>query len=284
MNQKQFRKKVGPYYRKYVRPLIVKRVSNSKIKKFQNDNDSGPLRLVGIMSIYNESKNGNLERALNHLSEFCDDIVIYDDGSTDNSCEIASKYTKHIIRSSVNDFRAESSHRQKLIELALTLKPHWILTMDCDEVYDKNGENFGIRALCEYGQTKDIEGFSFLEYNLWKSDNHCRVDGPWSYNWNPALWKNTGKLKIVPKYGLHQLSCPVHSQKKIYRTEIKLIHYGFSTTEKINARYDRYKKNKLEGWDLERVRNEKGLELKPFSKDWFPLSTQNYHKESQGKE
>ena len=274
MNQKQFRKKVGPYYRKYVRPLIVKRTPNSKIRKFQND-DSEHLRLVGIMSIHNESKNGNLERALNHLSKFCDDIVIYDDGSTDDSYEVASKYTKHIIRSNVNDFSDESSHRQKLLELALTLDPHWILSMDCDEVYDKDGENFGIKALCKYGQIKGIEAFSFLVYNLWKSDNHCRVDGPWSYNWNIRLWRNTGKLKIDVKYGLHQPICPVHLYQKNYRSEIKLIHYGFSTTEKINARYDRYKKNDLKGWDLERVRNEKGLELKPFSRDWFPLSTQN---------
>ena len=273
MYQKRFKKFLGPSYRRYVRPVIrnLTTVPNSKIRNIQAD-DSENIRLIGFLQIYNESEKGNLERVLKHLSKFCDDIVIYDNGSTDNSREIASKYTKHIIGPKVNDdFRNELKHKQELLELALSLNPDWIVWLDADEVFDRDGENFGIRALCKYGQTKGIDGFLFQEFNLWKNENQYRVDENWHTNWQPRLWKNNGKLAFKVKYGLHH-STFLHL-KKIRPSEIKVIHYAFSTTEKINEKYQMYKEFGQTGWNLERIRNEDGISLKPFSKDWFPLSS-----------
>ena len=286
MYLKRFRKFVGPSYRK-VRPIImpkyrINKVSNSKIRKFQNKNLAG-VRLVGFLQIHNESKKGNLERVLNHLSKICDEIVIYDDGSTDDSYEIASKYTKHIIRSKINDFKNEMEHKQKLLELALSLNPDWIVWLDADEVFDRDGEDFGIRALCKYGQTKNIDGFSFQEFNLWKNENCYRVDESWHKLWQPRLWRNTKRLTFDIKFGLHQGQGP-QNLEKISISEIKVIHYGFSSTEKINEKYQMYKEHGQTGWLLERIKDEEGIELKPFSKEWFPLSTQNYYKKSEGKE
>ena len=260
----------------------IRKVSNSKIRKFQNK-DLASVRLIGFLQIHNESEKGNLERVLNHLSKICDEIVIYDDGSTDDSYEIASKYTKHIIRSKVNDFKNEREHKQELLELALSLNPDWIVWLDADEVFDRDGENFGIRALCKYGQTKNIDGFSFQEFNLWKNENCYRADELWHKLWQPRLWRNNKRLTFDIKYGLHQGQCP-QNLEKICMSEIKVIHYGFSSAAKINEKYQMYKEHGQTGRLLERINDEKGIELKPFSKDWFPLSTQNHHSESQGNE
>ena len=56
------------------------------------------MKLVAQVCMYNEVLKGNLERCLNNLKLYCDEIVIYDDASTDNSIKVASKYTEHIIR------------------------------------------------------------------------------------------------------------------------------------------------------------------------------------------
>ena len=255
----------------------IMKISNSKIRKFQNKNLDG-IRLIGIMPMYNENKKGNIERALNHLSKICDEIVIYDDGSTDDSYEIASKYTKYIIRSSVNCFSEETKHHQEMVEMAMSLKADWILDMAFDEAYDRDGVNFGIRALCLYGEKKDISAFSFLVYNLWGGLSDYRVDKLWNKNWQCRLYKNNEKLKIEEEYGLHKDIAPINLGPK-YKTEIKLIHYGFISKKRNDERYKVYKENNVSGLELDRYKNDEGMELKPFSKDWLPLSTQDSHSE-----
>ena len=274
MFQKKIKSKfLGPSYRKFLRPVIqkykIKKITNSKIRKFQDNLDD--IILIAFIQIYNENKKGNLERVLNHISRFCDDIVIYDDGSSDNSYEIASKFTNNIIRSDVNDFKNEVEHKQQLLELALSLNPDWIIWLDADEVFDRDGESFGIRALCRYGQRNKIDSFSFQEYNLWKSENQYRVDKHWHKLWQIRLWRNNGKLKFDVKHGLHQKLYPMNLKKKC-TSEIKVIHYGFSSLEKIEQKYQMYKTNEPGAWYLGMFKDEKEIHLRKFSRDWFPMS------------
>jgi len=271
------RKKIlGPLYRKFARPVIrkykIKKIKLDKIKNYECLLGT-ELRLVGFLQMYNEQEKGNLERVLNHMKRFCDDIVIYDDGSTDNSIDLASKYTSHIIKGEKNDFRSELSHKQKLLDLALTLKPDWIIWVDGDEVFDRNGELYGIRALCKFGMEKNIDGFYFQNFNLWKDLKHYRVDETWNKLWAIKLWRNNNKLKFDIKSGLHQKLHPI-GLKKICSSDIKLIHYGFSSSENIQQKYEMYKKNDQTGLLLERIKDETALKIKKFSRDWFPLSTQ----------
>ncbi|MCV0399547.1 MAG: glycosyltransferase [Nitrosarchaeum sp.] len=230
-----------------------------------------PVKLVGFVKCFNEGKTGNLERCLKHLSRFCDDIVFCDDSSTDNSLEIATKYTKHIIVMP-DEFKKELYHKQKLLELALSLNPDWIVSLDPDEIFDRDGESGGIRKLCYYGDQHDIDSFSFLYYNLWKDTKNFRTDELWLKNWQPKLWKNTGKLRFDVKEGLHLRQYPL-GLKMDRRTDIKILHYGFATEDRVNKKYSNYKSLGQTGWSLERIKDEKTLKLKQFSRDWFPLST-----------
>ena len=272
---KQFKKTIlGPGYRKFVRPTIenykIKNIPKKIIEKRAENLDE--IKLIGFLQIHNESKKGNLERVLNHISRFCYDIVIYDDGSNDNSFEIASKYTKNIIRAKKNDFKKELEHKQKLLDLALSLNPDWIVWLDADEVFDREGELFAIRGLCKYGNENNVDGFSFQEYNLWKDLKQYRVDENWNKLWQIRLWKNNGKLKFEEKEGLHNILHPM-GLEKICKSDIKVIHYGFSTKEKINDKYEMYKEQGQSGWQLNRIKDEKTLILKPFLIDWYPFST-----------
>ena len=65
------------------------------------------MKIVAFIQMYNESSKGNLERCLVNCKQWADDIVIYDDASTDDSVEVAEKYTEHIIRGEVNNFYEE---------------------------------------------------------------------------------------------------------------------------------------------------------------------------------
>ena len=274
MFQEQLKKKIlGPNYRKFVRPIIkkykIKKTSNSKIRKFQEDLTD--FKLIAFIQIHNEYKKGNLERVLNHITRFCDDIVIYDDGSTDGSYEIALKYTSNIIRSDVNDFENEIDHKQQLLELALSLNPDWIVWLDADEVFDRDGELYAIRNLCKYGESKKIDGFSFQEFNLWRSLSEYRVDENWHKLWQIRLWKNNKKLKFEKQIGLHKIIHP-SGMKKICKSDVKVIHFGFSDKDRIDDKYQMYKKHGQTGNALSRIKDEQTLKVKRFEKNWFPRS------------
>lgn len=269
------KKILGPAFRKIIRPMLqkykIKKIDNKDI--FHYKSEIRNLKLVGFLQIHNESENGNLLRVLNHMKKFCDEIVIYDDGSTDDSVEIASRYTKHIIKGKTNDFKNELEHKQQLLNLALPLNPDWIVWLDADEVFDRDGEIYGIRALCNFGNAKGIDGFSFQEFNLWKTTDKYRVDELWHKLWQIRLWKNNGNLEFLQDIGLHHQMYP-QGLENVYRSNFKVIHYGFSSEEKLKQKYEMYKKAGQTGRLLDRLTDETGIKLEPFSRDWFPLSTQ----------
>jgi len=246
----------------------LKAIKLSSVPQIPKENNS--LKLVGFVKCFNEGTNGNLERCLHQLSIFCNDIVVCDDSSTDNSLEIVKKYTSNIIQMP-NEFKKELYHKQKLLELALSLNPDWIVFLDPDEIFDRNGELGGIRSLCHYGNKHKIDSFSFLFYNLWKGKENYRVDERWNDHWRPQLWKNNGNLRFEVQEGLHFGQYP-SGLKKNRRTDIKIIHYGFSSEEKVNQKYEKYSNHGQTGYALERIKDENSLKVKKFEKEWFPLS------------
>jgi len=229
------------------------------------------LWLIGFLKIYNEGRSGNLERALKHMKRFCDDIVVCDCQSTDGSLEIIEKFTKHILREP-NDFKRELFIKQKMLDYILELDPDWIVWLDADEVFDREGELSGVRNLCLEGKRKGIDGFSFKEYNLWKNTQQYRTDEFWNKGWYVRLWKNNGNLKFEDKLGLHSHQHPI-GMKNIKKSDIKVIHYGFSSPQLIQKKYEFYKNQGQEGFYLERLKDKKNIRLKSVDIDWFPIST-----------
>lgn len=228
------------------------------------------IKLIGFLKNYNEVKSGNLERVLRHLKTFCDEIVVCDCQSTDGSLEIIKKYTSHILVEP-NDFKNELFTKQKMLDYTLKLNPDWIIWLDADEVFDREGELGGIRKLCDYGNKHGIDGFSFQEINLWKSEKFYRVDEFWGKGYYVRLWKNNDKLKFNVSSFLHQRQYP-SGLNKVKNAKIRAIHFGFSSPEFIKNKYEVYKKFGLSGYSLNRIINEDGIRLKPMNIDWFPLS------------
>ncbi len=228
------------------------------------------IKLVGFLKVYNEEKSGNLERVLKHLKSFCDEIVICDCQSTDGSLDVIKKYTTHIL-SEQNDFNNELHTKQRMLEYALTLDPDWIVWLDADELFDREGELGGIKKLCDYGNKNGVDGFSFLEINLWKSTAAYRTDEFWGKGWYVRLWKNNGKLHFNTPAGLHHQQYPF-GLGRIKKSGIKVVHFGFSSPDLIKNKHEMYKKSGLTGYALDRIIHEDGLATKICSIDLFPLS------------
>ena len=236
------------------------------------------MKIIAFIQMYNEVTKGNLERCLINCKQWADEIVIYDDASTDNSVEVAEKYTKHIIRGEVNNFFEELAHKQQLLELALTLNPDWIMWMDCDEILDRNGTLGGLRLLAEKGLKVDVDAYSFHETNLWRSQTYHRVDTLFDKGWFVRLWKVKPGMEFLIEPGLHNVLFPkTIDEKKIVKSDIRVIHYGFAdykyTLEHIGA-------TPKEGWNKDTFRklapanwilNETECKCHKLPIEWYPV-------------
>src|SRR6266545_7736689 len=91
------------------------------------------LPVSAIIMTYNEQI--NLPKCLESIAQHIDDIVIVDSFSTDNTCEIASKYTPKIYR---NNFVNQA--KQFIWTLANTdIQHEWMIRIDADERWTSEG-------------------------------------------------------------------------------------------------------------------------------------------------
>lgn len=121
------------------------------------------MKLIGLLRIRNESE--IIVDTLNHMSEFCDGIYIYDDNSTDNTVELCRQHEKVrlVIEGEnwdVNRERAEHENRQAVFLAARNnenLKPNdWFIYMDADERID-----FDFSILCDDFDAVKLRLFDF---------------------------------------------------------------------------------------------------------------------------
>ena len=61
-------------------------------------------KILAIIQVYNELEKGNLQRFFRYIKNCVDEVVVYDDCSTDGSYECAKKNTQWVLRGLKNDF------------------------------------------------------------------------------------------------------------------------------------------------------------------------------------
>jgi glycosyltransferase involved in cell wall biosynthesis len=206
-------------------------------------------------------KNGELwaEECLASLSEFVDQIVILDDGSTDHTPDICRGFPKvtHLIRWEKSFFQ-EGLDRNVVLALAKDTEPDWILFLDIDEVFEEAlaGQ---IQALMQI-QDCGIWGFRMLHF--WKSRTHFRVDGRWGEETlghvHPRLVRNVPSLFFPPQpiHGAHVLG----AQGRPLLSDLLIKHYGYAHAEEVVRKCRRYREVDP-GGDYEHLLDESGLQL-----------------------
>lgn len=229
------------------------------------------MRIAAFCQLYNELEKGNLLRFLNNVSLWSDELFIYDDASTDGSQDIYRKYTddKRIIYGERRDFVMELAHKQMLLEVVQGTDPDWIVWMDGDAVMEAKIV-FQLREILQRADEQGIDGVAFHNMNLWRSPSYYRVDEHFDGYHPEACWKNNGhlKFKVVPK--LHQSQHP-QGMRKMVHTDLRILHYGFSSLEGVLRKYLTYKSLGQVGWELNRLIDEKtSFDLKKVPAELYP--------------
>ncbi|KJS03922.1 MAG: glycosyl transferase family 2 [Peptococcaceae bacterium BRH_c4a] len=230
-------------------------------------------KIVCTCQIYNELCKGNLERFVSYIKPLADDLVVYDDGSTDGSYEYILKQTPHVIRATKNDFVNEQSHKQLMLQEAIKLNADFVLWLDADEVLTAGAAEH-LQAWCEECEEKLIDGVCFHEINLWRSHSWQRMDSLFNLGWFCRLWRVVPGISFIEtKPGLHQKAHPSTIEKMAWAENIQVLHYGFSSKQRLAYKYLVYKSHGQRGYTmLDRLISEEQLTVSKVPRELFPES------------
>lgn len=110
------------------------------------------LPITAVVLTYNEEK--KIFDCLESIKDLCDEIIVVDSGSTDNTLEIVKQYTVKIFS---HTFENYSKQRNWALE-NLTITNNWILNLDADHrVTPELKEE--LRNLFHKGISEDVNGF-----------------------------------------------------------------------------------------------------------------------------
>ncbi len=186
-------------------------------------------------------------RTLQSLEGLCDDIIVYDNGSTDNTIEQVQKFKVQLHKGAWEGFGKTKNN-------AIALAKHdWILSLDADEVLSEELK----KELLQWqpGNEKTVCQFSFrnfignkmLRYGDWGFDYHIRLFNRKAVQWNEAdvheeliLPTNTG-IKRFNNSVLH------HTWRNIEDYKNKMQRYALLGAEKY------FKQEKKAGWVRQNV-------------------------------
>jgi len=201
-----------------------------------------------MTQVYNENTfrgwdgKTNIERFMQSVVQYCDGLVIFDNGSTDGTRDIITKYSGtieiEIPSNKENSPLYENYHRARCLEHCKRLNADWVLCLHPDEVFESVVERGALGALANTKTT--IDGYVFKRRDLWRTDRYIRLDGEWNNNTEARLFKLTDKINYDISPGINKTIVPNGIVNASY-SALKILGYGYSTDEQIAHKYRQLK-------------------------------------------
>ena len=127
-----------------------------------------------------------IERVLQSVAGLTDDVLVYDNGSTDNTLEILKRYN---VRIHQGQWLGYGKTKKLAVDLA---KYDWVLSIDADEAPDKELQaslrnlSFTDANTVYQFEFKNLLGEKHLRWGEWGKDRHIRLFNRKVVNWNEA--------------------------------------------------------------------------------------------------
>tara|TARA_R110000868_G_scaffold128830_1_gene337206 strand:- start:729 stop:1448 length:720 start_codon:yes stop_codon:yes gene_type:complete len=193
---------------------------------------------------WNESK--ILRYTLDHYSQFCDKITVYDNMSTDDSDTIYAEYPEvKIIKWNTPDKKYNDvtlAEMKSNIYKASRDKADWVIVCDCDEFLYHDDLESKLKEYVEKGVTMPrVDGHDMCSETFPEYDGELLTDkvkiGSETYQ---PMCKNiifNPDLNVIYRPGAHANEAPnaVYSND----AELKLLHYKFLGKEYVLGRYNK---------------------------------------------
>lgn len=126
-----------------------------------------------IAGLTSKDEDWIIDKTLNSLVQYCEKVIIYDDGSTDNTENICRSYDNVVwmVREKHDPLvREEAKQRLELINILDEYDPGYVLLLDADEIPTPSIVNF-IENMDE-----DVSLWRSRMINLWGDTTKYRID------------------------------------------------------------------------------------------------------------
>lgn len=143
-------------------------------------------KIITMYRVKNEER--WIKQSIESIYDFCDEIVIFDDNSTDNTKKICTAFDKVVdIHTKTDSSFDEARDRNLLLNMALKRKPDILLSLDGDEIFLPGSEKIIQEEIDVL--YPDVHVFEFQLYTLWDSPNKIRFDGLFSSFWQKRMFR-----------------------------------------------------------------------------------------------
>jgi len=218
---------------------------------------------VRIATIVKDEAHRYWGSALDAWATFADDVVVFDDGSTDETKEMAEDAGCDVFTLFDNKdmWGNEAPHRAALFAYAMGKSDPGdiVFWLDADMVPAKDPRKFF--------DVNGVNSFSFYLYDLWGQDStglRYRSDAWWRGHDYPRVWAlrvPDGFSSVDYKWGTRGIHSG-HIPESYFQQDLKnmvlprdmgLLHYGYYTEQDRGDRHERYLsvRNKLTEPELE---------------------------------
>ncbi|HZT61411.1 MAG TPA: glycosyltransferase family 2 protein [Pyrinomonadaceae bacterium] len=166
-------------------------------------------KITALLAFRNEER--YLPGFFAHLQPYVSEFVVFDDGSTDRSAEVARAQPRAVVLSRTHErsyppHYFEVDNRRTLLHAALERAAEWVLCCDADERYELDF----LRRLREITAAGRLCAFALKVRDLWDSVDAYRVDGYWGDKAKYVLFPLTPFTTYHPSHALHTRWMPPH--------------------------------------------------------------------------
>ncbi|AJR04616.1 glycosyltransferase family 2 protein [Siansivirga zeaxanthinifaciens] len=179
------------------------------------------MNISGLVITFNEEK--NIGKCIDALFKVCDEVVIIDSLSKDNTVNIAKNKGAKVFSQA---FLGDGPQRTYGLQFC---NNDWILNLDADEFLDTDAEKFILEGKYLIG---DFDAFSFRVKNYLGNE---LIDF--------SGWYPDHKVRFFNKKTATPSSSKVHQRiitTKEKKVNVHILHYGWDSIEQIIAKKNQY--------------------------------------------
>ena len=187
-----------------------------------------------MIPVYNDGD--IISEVLEHLHSQGKELVVLDNGSTDNTVEICKKFSEKGLIHFVQ-FKSEKWHKdlvfRMLYHIALTQAPDWLILCASDEILESGVSNLTLKEAIKKADTEGYNLIQFDWFNFYLTDNEnqsatsTKEKMPY-YSWEAdhvfRAWKYIPGIIMEETKG-HYPIFPEEKGYKIFPKKFVLRHY-----------------------------------------------------------